>query len=314
MIHTLWVELYRPHTIEDCILPQTIKKTFQEIITSGVVPNLMLHGKTGCGKTTVAKALCDELDLSWYFINASKDGNIDTLRTQITDFCHAQSFSGERKVVIFDEADYLNPNSTQPALRAFIEEFAINTSFIFTCNAVNRIIAPLHGRTAVIDFSIPAAEVDSLRKQFLKRVRFILDTEKITYDPMTLAQLIVKFWPDMRRVINELQRYSLSGNIDEGILKQIKDVPMSELLVALRRRDFKTVRTWCAVNHENDSVRVMRKMFDALYEVFDPESIPAVVLLIGQYQFQAAFVADQEIHLTAFLTELMQTADWKKEK
>lgn len=308
MEHVIWVEKYRPHTIKDCILPAALKTTFQEIVDSGVVMNMILAGKAGCGKTTVARAICEELDISYIVINASENGNIDTLRTEIREFSSTRSFSGLRKVVILDEADYLNANSTQPALRSFLEEFAANVSFIFTCNHPNRIIPELHSRAPIIKFSISKDEQKEMMGQFLKRLRAILDAEQIPYDPKILAQMIMKHWPDMRRVINELQRYSKQGSIDAGIMEQIKDAPTADLYVALKSRDFKTMRIWCAANNDNDSVRVMRKVYDNMYEVFDKECIPDIVLLIGNYQYQAAFVQDHEVHLAAFLTELMQMA------
>ena len=307
MEHVIWVEKYRPHTIEDCILPAALKTTFQEIVTSGVVMNMILAGKAGSGKTTVARALCEELDISYIVINASENGGIDTLRTEIREFSSTRSFGGTRKVVILDEADYLT-SATQPALRSFLEEFAVNVSFIFTCNHPNRIIPELHSRAPIVKFTIPKAEQKELMGQFLKRLRSILDAEEIPYDPKTLAQVIMKYWPDMRRVINELQKYAKQGKIDATILEQIQDAPIADLYAALKSRDFKTMRIWCAVNNDNDSVRVMRRVYDGMYEVFQKECIPDIVLLIGNYQYQAAFVQDHEVHLTAFLTELMQIA------
>jgi DNA polymerase III delta prime subunit len=308
MQNQIWVEKYRPHTIGDCILPPVLKATFQGIVDSGVVTNMILSGKAGVGKTTVARAICDELEISSLLIPASEQGNIDTLRTDVREFASTMSFGGTRKVVIFDEADYLNANSTQPALRNFIEEFSLNTSFIFTCNHPNRIIPEIHSRAPVIEFKITKNDQNEMRKLFLKRLRAILEAEGIPYEPQVLAQLIMKFWPDMRRIINELQTYSKQGKIDEGVLEQVKDAPMSELYKALKDGNFKAMREWCAVYNDNDSVRVMRKIYDALYEVFDKDCIPDVVLLIGNYQYQAAFVQDHEIHLTAFLTELVQVS------
>lgn len=311
--HVVWVEKYRPHTIEDCILSAALRSTFGKIVEGGVIDtNMILSGKHGIGKTTVARALCDEMQISSYLINASEKGNIDTLRTEIRDFAGTISFDSDRKVVILDEADYLNPNSTQPALRNFIEEFAINCTFIFTCNHPNRIIPELHSRAPVIEFKLTKEDTTEMRKQFLKRLRFILDTENVEYDPKVLAQLIMKFWPDMRRVINELQIAAKQGKIDERILEQIKDAPMADLYGFLKERDFKSMRQWCALHNDNDSVNVMRKIYDAMYEVFDKNTIPDIVLLIGNYQYQAAFVRDHEIHLTAFLTELMQLAKFTK--
>ena len=310
MNHVIWVEKYRPHTIADCILPEYLKNTFQKIVDSGVVPNMILHGKAGGGKTSVARAICEELGIEYLVINASKDGNIDTLRNEILDFSSSRSYDGERKVIILDEADHLNPTSTQPALRNFIEEFAANVSFIYTANVLGKILEPLHSRASIIEFKVPANEKETLLKQFMKRCRFILDTEGITYEPKVLAALIVKFWPDFRRTINELQTHALNGVIDESILEKFKDVSMGELLKTIKARDFFAMRKWCAVHHDTDPVRVMRKIYDSMSEVFDKMCLPDVVLLIGQYQYQAAFVADHEMHLAAFLTDLMQTVEF----
>lgn len=313
MRQVIWVEKYRPHTVADCILPAALKSTFQEIVNSGVVLNMILAGKAGVGKTTIARAICEELDLTYIISNASEKGNIDTLRTEIRDFAETASFTGDRKVVILDEADYLNATSTQPALRSFIEEFAANVSFIFTCNHPNRIIPELHSRAPVIEFKISKDEKEEMMKQFLKRLCSILDAEEIPYEKKVLAQMIFKHWPDMRRVINELQRYSKqTGRIDSTILEAIKDAPIADLYAALKGRDFKTMRVWCALYNDNDSVRVMRKVYDTMYEVFDKDCIPDIVLLIGNYQYQAAFVQDHEVHLAAFLTELMQLAKFVK--
>ena len=313
----IWVEKYRPHTISDCILPEGIKTTFEQIVHQGVIPNMILTGKAGGGKTTAAKAICAQVGAECIMINASENGNIDTLRNEIREFASTESFlrdldddgntSIKRKVVILDEADHLNPNSTQPALRSFIEEFASNVSFIFTCNSLSKIITPLHSRTSVIEYTIPNTEKAALQKAFYGRLKYILDTEEVEFDPNVVRALVVKFWPDFRRTINELQRYSLSGKIDEGILSQVRDVPMSELIKALKEQDFQMVRKWCAVHHDSDSVKIIRKLYDALYEVFKKESIPDVVIMMGRYQYQAAFVNDHELHLVAFLTELMYT-------
>jgi DNA polymerase III delta prime subunit len=308
MNHVIWTEKYRPHTIQECILPVDLKTTFQEIVNSGVVQNMILSGKAGAGKTTIARAMCEELDISHTVINASLKGNIDTLRTDILEFVTTMSFEGGRKVVILDEADHLNPVSTQPALRNFIEEYAINASFIFTCNYPNKIIPELHSRASIVDFKIPKDEKVELQKQYHKRLRLILDTEGVPYDPAVLAQVVVKYWPDMRRTINELQKYATRGRIDDGILAEIKDAPMADVLKALKEGNFKAMREWCALHNEGDSVRIMRKVYDCLYEVFKKDCVPDVVMMIGNYQYQAAFVQDHEIHLAAFLTELGQVA------
>lgn len=303
--HVIWVEKYRPRKIADCILPEGIKSTFEQIVEKGVIPNMILSGKAGGGKTTAAKAICDELDAEYLMINASENGNIDTLRTEIREFASTASFSGNRKVVILDEADHLNPNSTQPALRSFIEEFAGNVSFILTVNTLSKLIGPLHSRTSIIEYSIPNSEKEALAKQLLKRLKYILESEGVEYDSKVLISLIFKFWPDYRRTINELQRYSMSGKIDESILNAVRDVPMAELIKALKAKDYPSVRKWCAVHHDSDSVKIMRKLYDSLYDVFKREAIPDVVVLLGTYQYRAAFVNDHELHLVAFLTELM---------
>jgi DNA polymerase III delta prime subunit len=314
--HVLWVEKYRPHRVADCILPQSIKVTFEEIVKQGIVPNMILAGKAGGGKTTAALAICDELDLDWLLINASENGNIDTLRTEIREFASTRSFDGARRVVVLDEADHLNPNSTQPALRSFIEEFASNVSFIFTCNNLAKIITPLHSRASIIEYAYAADETPALVGQFYKRLKMILDTEKIGYDletiKKTLGMLILKFWPDMRRTINELQRYSLTGTIDDGILEQVQDAPLQELIEAVKKDDFKKMRAWCAVHADADSIKVIRKVYDSLYDLFEPDSIPGIVLLCGEYQYKAAFAQDQEMHLCAFLTEVMMQSEVKK--
>ena len=312
----LWVERWRPRKIADCILPEKIKGTFEEIVNQGVVPNMILTGPAGMGKTTAAIALCDELDLDWILINASQNGGIDTLRTEITEFASTRSFDGARRVIILDEADYLNPQSTQPALRGAIEEFSVNASFIFTCNNLVKIIPPLHSRASIIEYNIPADEMSGLVGQFYKRLKLILDTEKISYDPSNvktvLGRLILKFWPDMRRVLNELQLYSIKGPIDAGVLEQVQDAPMAELIDAIKKDDFRRVRAWCAVHSDTDVIKVIRKVYDLVYDLFEPDCIPGIVLLCASYQFQAAFAQDQEIHLAAFLTNLMMESQIKK--
>jgi DNA polymerase III delta prime subunit len=312
----IWVEKYRPRKIEDCILPERLKTTFSEIVAQGIVPNMILTGKPGMGKTTAAMAMCDELDLDWILINSSLKGNIDTLRSEITEFASVRSFDGGRRVVILDEADGLNPNSTQPALRPFIEEFAANVSFIFTCNNLAKIIPPLHGRTSIIEYAIPQSESANLFGQFYKRLKMILDTEGIQYDPetikTTLGKLILKYWPDMRRTINELQTYSMKGTVDIGIIEQVQDAPLEELMIAMKGNDFKTMRKWCATHADADSIKVMRKVYDELYNLFEPACIPNIVLLVGDYQYRAAFAQDQEMHLAAFLTNVMLESQVKK--
>lgn len=307
----LWVEKYRPQTIEDCILPDSTKSTFQEIVDSGQLQNLLLSGGPGCGKTTVAKALCNELNTDWIIINCSEDGNIDTLRTRIRQFASTISISGNNKAVILDEFDYANPQSMQPALRGFMEEFSKNCRFILTCNFKNRVIEPLHSRCTCIDFKFDNKDKMKLSAKFMDRAKFILDSEKVKYDEKVLAKLIVKFSPDFRRLINELQRYSRSGAIDVGILSEAGDVAVEELMKAMKSKNFQDVRKWVAMNLDNDSSHVFRKIYDALHESLEPSSIPSAILIIADYQYKAAFVADHEINLTACVVQLMMECSFK---
>jgi DNA polymerase III delta prime subunit len=302
--HLLWVEKYRPHNIQDCILPESIKATFQEYVDRKEIPNLLLSGSAGVGKTTVAKALCDQVGCDYIVINGSDESGIDVLRNKITNYASSVSLTGGRKVVIIDEADYLNPNSTQPALRGAIEEFASNCSFIFTCNFKNRILAPIHSRCTVIDFKVNGNKA-KLATQFMKRVEWILDEEKITYDKKVVAAVITKYFPDNRRILNELQRYGISGTIDSGILASVADVQIDELITSLKQKDFTSSRKWVTNNLDNDPALIYRKIYDSMYDFLKPNSIPQVVLILAKYQYQAAFCADQEINLVACLTELM---------
>tara|TARA_R110001583_G_scaffold88603_1_gene229611 strand:+ start:4348 stop:5301 length:954 start_codon:yes stop_codon:yes gene_type:complete len=301
----LWVEKYRPRTIEDCILPESIKKTFSDMIEHGEVQNLLLSGGAGCGKTTIARALCNELDTDYIIINCSEDGNIDTLRTKIRNFASTVSISGGKKVVILDEFDYSNAQSTQPALRGFIEEFSGNCRFILTCNYKNRIIEPLHSRCTCIEFKIPKQEKPSLAGGFMDRIKSILDNENVQFEEKVLAELILKHFPDFRRVINELQRYSIAGCIDVGILSQIGEIKVKDLISSMKNKEFNNVRKWVVENLDNDQIHIFRKVYDGLYDYFKPQSIPQAVLIIAEYQYKSAFVADHEINLTACLTELM---------
>ena len=301
----LWVEKYRPQTISDCVLPQSIKKTFQDMVDSGEAQNLLLCGGAGCGKTTIARALCNELDTEYIIINCSEDGNIDTLRTKIRNFASTVSISGAKKVVILDEFDYSNAQSTQPALRGFIEEFSSNCRFIMTCNFKNRIIEPLHSRCTNVEFRIPNSEKPELAKQIMERLKTILNTENVSFDEKVLAQLILKHFPDFRRIINELQRYSVSGTIDSGILSNLGEIQLQHLISAMKGKDFTSVRKWAVENLDNDHTRIFRKIYDGLYESFEASSIPAAVLILADYQDKASRVADQEINLTACLTEIM---------
>tara|TARA_A100001035_G_scaffold280361_1_gene285946 strand:- start:5956 stop:6885 length:930 start_codon:yes stop_codon:yes gene_type:complete len=305
----LWVEKYRPATIAECVLPDRIKNGFEEIVKQGEIPNMLLCGTAGTGKTTVAKALCNELGVDHILINGSDESGIDVLRTKIKDFASTVSFGGQTKVVILDEADYLNPNSTQPALRAFIEEFSANCRFIFTCNFKNRIIEPLHSRCAVIDFKLNKDEKQLIAGKFMKRLTDILAENNIDYSEKVVAELLMKYFPDYRRTLNELQRYSKSGVIDEGILSNIAEVNIKGLIDSLKDKDFKKMRQWVANNADTDPQGLYRKIYDSL---MDKVSNPAhLVLLVADYQYKSAFVADQEINLTACLVDVMANLDIK---
>lgn len=307
----LWVEKYRPKKIDDCILPASIKSTFQQMVDSGETQNLLLCGGPGCGKTTVAKALCHEMDSEFMMINCSEDGNIDTLRTTIRNFASTVSMSGGKKVVILDEFDYSNPQSTQPALRGFIEEFSKNCRFILTCNYKNRIIEPLHSRCTVVEFKIPNKEKPALALKILGRVQNILREEEIDFDAEVLPQLIMKHFPDIRRVMNELQRYSVGGKIDVGILSQLGDVSIKELISSMKTKEFGKVRSWVVDHLDNDQTQIFRKIYDGLYTHMKDHSIPEAVLVIAEYQYKSAFVADHEINMVACLTELMMRCEFK---
>ena len=307
----LWVEKYRPHKIADCVLPENLKNTFQQFVNDGNIPNLLLSGTAGVGKTTVARAMLDEIDADYIIINGSMNGNIDTLRNDIRNFAATVSFGGGRKYVILDESDYLNANSTQPALRNFMEEFSSNCGFILTCNFVNRIIDPLHSRCSVIEFKIGAKEKATLAKEFLSRACVILDQENVTYDKKVLAEVIMKHFPDWRRVLNELQRYGASGNIDAGILASVDNVEIKELVKYLKAREFENMRKWVALNSSMDVNIMFRRLYDASSAILKPESIPALVLALADYQYKAAFVVDQEINLAACMTQIMMDCEFK---
>jgi len=306
----LFVEKYRPKTIEECILPESIKNTFREIVKSGECQNLLLSGKPGTGKTSLAKALCNDLDCDWIMINCSEDGNIDTLRTKIRTFASTVSLSDKRKVVILDEFDYSNASSIQPALRGAIEEFAKNCRFILTCNYKNRIIEPIHSRCTTIEFSIPSKEKPKMAKEFMSRCEMILDEEGITYDMKVLAELILKYFPDFRKILNELQRYSVSGTIDVGILATPSQ-KINDVIKAMKEKDFVTVRKWVAGNMDNSQTDLFRAIYDGLYEHLSPTSIPNAILILAEYQYKAAFVADHEINLTACIVQLMMECSFK---
>ena len=301
----LWVEKYRPRTIDDCILPESLKDNFKQMLENDELQNLLLSGGAGCGKTTVARAMCEELGCDYIIINCSEDGNIDTLRTKIRNFASTVSISGGKKVVILDEFDYSNAQSTQPALRGFIEEFSNNCRFVLTCNYKNRIIEPLHSRCTCIEFKMPKKEKPNLAGGFMERIKFILDAEGISYEEKVLAELIMKHFPDFRRIINEIQRYSVAGTIDVGILSQIGEIKVKDLISSMKKKEFTNVRKWVVDNLDNDQIHIFRKVYDGLYDYFKPQSIPQAVLIIAEYQYKSAFVADHEINLTACLTELM---------
>ena len=307
----LWVEEYRPKTIDDCILPQSLKTLFQSFIEKGEVSNLLFSGTPGVGKTTVAKALCEQMNCDWIMINGSEEGGIDVLRNKIKNFASTVSLSGGKKVVILDEADYLNPQSTQPALRGFVEEFHKNCRFILTCNFKNRIIEPLHSRFSNIEFRISPKDKGKLATKLFERVSYILKEQNIEYEEAVVAELIKKHFPDFRKLINELQRYSVSGTIDAGILVNVSDENLKTLVAHLKTKEFGNMRKWVVNNLDNDPVKIFRKIYDSMYTNLQPETIPHAVLIIADYQYKSAFVADQEINLVACLTELMSSVKFK---
>ena len=309
----LWTEKYRPKKIEDCILTENIKKTFNDFLNKGEIPNLLLCGPPGVGKTTVAKALCNELGVDFYVINGSDEGRfLDTVRNQAKNFASTVSLqaTGKHKVIIIDEADNTG-NDVQLLLRANIETFHNNCRFIFTCNYKNKIIEPLHSRCAVVEFGIKGKEKAQLAGSFFKRIQDILDAEGIKYDQKVLAELINKHFPDWRRVLNECQRYSVGGEIDSGVLASFSDISVNDLIIHLKSKNFSEVRKWVVANLDNDSSVILRRVYDSCYDCLSPESIPAAVLVIAKYQYQIAFVADQEINLLAALTEIMVECKFK---
>jgi DNA polymerase III delta prime subunit len=307
--HFIWVEKYRPRKIDDCILPESQKEYFKQMVAKGEIQNMLLCGTAGTGKTTIARALCEELQTDYMIINGSEESGIDVLRTKIKQFASTVSFSGNTKVVILDEADYLNPNSTQPALRGFIEEFASNCRFILTCNFKNRIIPPLHSRCAVIEFKIPNIDKQKIASQFFNRVVNILVNENIEFDKKVIAKVVEKHFPDFRRTLNELQRYSQSGCIDEGILVSVSEANMKDLVGAIKDKDWKKMRGWVVNNLDNDPVSLFRKIYDTFVPLTN--QVPQLVLTIADYQYKSAFVADQEINLVACLTEIMASVELK---
>jgi replication factor C small subunit len=307
----LWVEKYRPQTIEDCILPSELKQTFQQFVDNEEIPNLLLTGTAGVGKTTIAKAMLEQIGCTYMMINGSEESGIDTLRTKIKNFASTVSMDGKRKYVILDEADYLNPQSTQPALRGFIEEFSRNCGFILTCNFRNRIIEPLHSRCSTIEFRIPNEEKPKLAMGFMKRVQHILETENVNSNEKVVADLINKFFPDWRRCLNELQRYSATGSIDAGILVNLSDASIKELVSFIKDKDFKGCREWVVHNLDNDPHRVYRRIYDSLSGNVPDSAVPHCVLILGDYSYKSAFVADQEINLLACLTEMMTSVQFR---
>jgi DNA polymerase III delta prime subunit len=305
----LWTEKYRPKTIAECILPERLKKPFQEYVNSGEIPNLLLSGGAGVGKTTVAKAMCEEVGCDYMIINGSDETGVDNVRYKIKNYASSMSLAGGRKVIIVDEADYLSPNA-QAAFRNVIEEFAGNCSFIFTCNFKNKIIEPLHSRCANVDFTLKNPEKASMAGAFFKRIQGVLQSEEIKFDDKVIAELVKKHFPDFRRVINELQRYSKFGEIDTGILSQIIEVGLNDVIKFLKEKDFGNIRKWVASN-DIDSAALYRKLYDALYDVLAPQSIPQAVIILADYQYKHAFVADAEINTVACLTELMVECEFK---
>jgi len=308
----LWVEKYRPQKIDDCILPEAIKSTFAEFVKNGDMPNLLLTGTAGTGKTTIAKALCNELNYTSLVVNGSLDRNIDTLRNEIASFASTVSFDGGKKCIILDEADYLNPQSFQPALRGFIEHFSKNVRFILTCNFKDKIIEPIHSRTTLIDFRTGKKDTPEMMSGLMKRILGILKDESVNVEsPAVVAEVIKKHYPDIRRTLNELQRYSAGGIIDKGILANVGQTDVVSLMKYLKNRDFGKMRQWVVENIDADPVRIFRTIYDNMHDYLAPSSIPQIVLLIGEYQYKQAFVQDREINLVAFLTEVMVEAEWK---
>jgi DNA polymerase III delta prime subunit len=307
--HLLFTEKYRPKTIADCILPDRLKTPFQEYVNQNNIPNLLLTGGAGVGKTTVAKAMCEEIGCDYMVINGSDENGVDVVRYKITNYASSMSLSGGRKVIIIDEADYLSPNA-QAAFRNAIEEFASNCSFIFTCNYKNKLIDPLHSRCAVVDFTLKNNEKTQMAGQFFKRIQSILQSEKIEYDDKVIVELIKKHFPDFRRVINELQRYSQFGKIDGGILSHIVEVSLGDIIKYIKDKDFGAIRKWVASN-DIDATTFFRKIYDNLYDVLKPQSIPQAVIILADYQYKQAFVADTEINTLACLTEIMVSCEFK---
>ena len=311
MSEFLWVEKYRPQTIDDCILPDSLKKTFKEFISSGQLPNFLFCGTAGVGKTTVAKALCNEIGAEFLLINGSEESGIDVLRTKIKSFASTVSLTDSKKVVILDEADYLNANSTQPALRGFIEEFSNNCRFIFTCNFKNRIIEPLHSRCSVVEFKIDNKDKQQIAANFFKRAAGILKEQNIEFDPKVVAEVVTKHFPDYRRILNELQRYSVAGKIDAGILVNLSQESFRELVGFLKEKKFADVRKWVAKNSDIETTQLFKELYDNSVEFLEPSTIHHLVLILADYQYKAAFVADHELNTTAAMVEIMMQCKFK---
>jgi DNA polymerase III delta prime subunit len=311
MSEFLWVEKYRPQTIDDCILPDSLKKTFKEFIASGQLPNFLFCGTAGVGKTTVAKALCNEIGAEFLLINGSEESGIDVLRTKIKSFASTVSLTDSKKVVILDEADYLNANSTQPALRGFIEEFSNNCRFIFTCNFKNRIIEPLHSRCSVVEFKIDNKDKQQIAANFFKRAAGILKDEGIEFDPKVVAEVVTKHFPDYRRILNELQRYSVAGKIDSGILVNLSQESFRELVGFLKEKKFPEVRKWVAKNSDIETTQLFKELYDNAVDFLDASTVHHLVLILADYQYKAAFVADHELNTVAAMTEIMIQCKFK---
>ena len=311
MSNLLWVEKFRPDNIDDCVLPVEIKNVLNNIIDTGEVPNLLLTGTSGIGKTTVAKALCNQLGCDWIMINGSNEGRmIDTLRTTITNYASTVSFSGGKKIIIIDEADYMNRESVQPAMRGLIEEFSNNCRFIFTCNYKNKILPALHSRCSVIDFRIRREDKPELAQKFSEVAMKLLDGEGIKYRPDVVAKLVVRYFPDFRRVLNELQNNAVAGQIDASILDASSNENFNQLIGFLKEKDFSSMRKWVAQNIDNDHVGLYRQVYDSLFSNIKKQSVPDAVLIIADYSYKSAFVADQEINMVACLTELMMNSEF----
>ena len=307
----LWVERYRPKTVDECILPKTLKSQLQSYVNKQDISNLILAGGPGVGKTTAARAMLEQIGATYMFINGSEESGIDVLRTKIKNFASTVSLEGGRKYLILDEADYLNPQSTQPALRGFMEEFHSNCGFILTCNYKNKLIAPLHSRCGVVDFTIPKSEKASLAHQFFQRAVSILKENEIKYNEKVVAELINTHFPDWRRILNELQRYSVSGEIDAGILVNLSEKNIKDLMGMMKKKEFTNVRKWVVDNIDNDPVTMFRAVYDNMYDYLEPSTIPHVVIILGEYQYKNAFVADSEINMVACLTEIMARGKFK---